>query len=74
MVLPDIELGHGSGSSLPLPVLALAGVSTIIAVVVSGVSISLQLRNYRKPLLQRCVRLHVRTHSLTGPFSVRSSE
>ncbi|KAH0828749.1 DUF300 domain-containing protein [Lanmaoa asiatica] len=48
-------LGHGSGSNLPLPVLALAGISTIVAVVVSGISIWLQLRNYRKPLLQRMV-------------------
>ncbi|KAF8125410.1 DUF300 domain-containing protein [Boletus edulis] len=52
---PDIRLGHGSGSSLPLPVLELAGISTVVAVVVSGISISLHLRNYRKPLLQRMV-------------------
>ncbi|KAG8221450.1 organic solute transporter Ostalpha-domain-containing protein, partial [Butyriboletus roseoflavus] len=55
LTLPDINLGHGSGSSLPLPVLALAGSSTITAVAVSGISIWLQLRNYRKPLLQRMV-------------------
>ena len=62
--LSDINLGHGSGSSLPLPVLALAGISTVVAVAVSGISIWLQLRNYRKPLLQRCV-FFGRTHSLT---------
>ncbi|KAF9223062.1 DUF300-domain-containing protein [Gyrodon lividus] len=54
-VLPDWILGHGSGSRLPLPVLLLAGISTVVAVVVSGLSIWLQLRNYRKPLLQRMV-------------------
>ncbi|KAG6371229.1 organic solute transporter Ostalpha-domain-containing protein [Boletus reticuloceps] len=55
MTAADIGLGHGSGSSLPLPVLELAGISTVVAVVVSGISISLHLRNYRKPLLQRMV-------------------
>jgi hypothetical protein len=40
---------------LPLPVLLLAGISTLVAVAVSGLSIWLQLRNYRKPLLQRMV-------------------
>ncbi|KAG1795844.1 DUF300-domain-containing protein [Suillus variegatus] len=52
--LPDLNHG-GAGSSLPLPVLLLAGVSTLVAVTVSGLSIWLQLRNYRKPLLQRMV-------------------
>ncbi|OJA12705.1 hypothetical protein AZE42_02877, partial [Rhizopogon vesiculosus] len=47
--------GRGAGSGLPLPVLLLAGISTLIAVTVSGLSIWLQLRNYRKPLLQRMV-------------------
>ncbi|KAF8335120.1 DUF300 domain-containing protein [Amanita rubescens] len=47
--------GSGSGSSLPVPVLILAGVCTFVAVLVSAVSILLQLRNYRKPLLQRMV-------------------
>lgn len=64
LTLPDIDLGHGSGSSLPFPVLALAGISTIVAVTVSGVSIWLQLRNYRKPLLQRCA-FFIRAHPLT---------
>ncbi|KIK91583.1 hypothetical protein PAXRUDRAFT_13711 [Paxillus rubicundulus Ve08.2h10] len=54
-VLPDWILGHGSGSRLPLPVLLLAGICTLVAVVVSGLSIWLQLTNYRKPLLQRMV-------------------
>ncbi|KAF9002526.1 organic solute transporter Ostalpha-domain-containing protein [Cyathus striatus] len=43
----------GSGDRLPLPVLVLSAVSTVVAVVVSGLSIYLQLKNYRKPCLQR---------------------
>ncbi|KAI6004489.1 DUF300-domain-containing protein [Pisolithus orientalis] len=54
-ILPDLTHGHGAGSSLPLPVLVISGVSTFVAVVVSGLSIWLQLRNYRKPFLQRMV-------------------
>ncbi|KAG1732895.1 DUF300-domain-containing protein [Suillus paluster] len=54
-ILPDLTHGRGAGSGLPLPVLLLAGVSTLVAVTVSGLSIWLQLRNYRKPLLQRMV-------------------
>ncbi|KAG2030760.1 organic solute transporter Ostalpha-domain-containing protein [Suillus americanus] len=54
-ILPDLNHGRGAGSGLPLPVLLLAGVSTLVAVTVSGLSIWLQLRNYRKPLLQRMV-------------------
>ncbi|KAG0704012.1 DUF300-domain-containing protein [Suillus ampliporus] len=54
-ILPDLSHGRGAGSGLPLPVLLLAGVSTLVAVTVSGLSIWLQLRNYRKPLLQRMV-------------------
>ncbi|KAF8621266.1 hypothetical protein AX15_007926 [Amanita polypyramis BW_CC] len=48
-------IGSGSGSSLPVPVLVLAGVCTLVAVLVSAMSIYLQLKNYRKPLLQRMV-------------------
>ncbi|KAK2467656.1 hypothetical protein APHAL10511_000511 [Amanita phalloides] len=47
--------GSGSGSSLPTPVLVLSGVCTLVAVLVSAVSIYLQLKSYRKPLLQRMV-------------------
>jgi hypothetical protein len=43
----------GAGSRLPTVVLSLAGVSTLVAVFVSMMSIMLQLRNYRKPALQR---------------------
>ncbi|KAJ6513623.1 DUF300 domain-containing protein [Mycena vitilis] len=45
----------GAGSQLPTPVLTVAGIFTLVAVVVSGMSIHLQLRNYRKPALQRMV-------------------
>ena len=52
-----LKLGdrEGSGSHLPAGVLILAGVSTVVAVVVSAFSIYLHLKNYRKPALQRCV-------------------
>ncbi|PIL27092.1 transporter [Ganoderma sinense ZZ0214-1] len=49
------ELGHGSGSSLPLPVLLVAGTCTAVATVVSAMSILMHLKNYRKPHLQRQV-------------------
>ncbi|KAJ7301772.1 DUF300 domain-containing protein [Mycena albidolilacea] len=45
----------GAGSSLPTPVLLVSGLATLVAVVVSGMSVHLQLRNYRKPALQRMV-------------------
>jgi hypothetical protein len=45
--------GSGAGSRLPTPVLVLAGTSTFVAVIVSAMSIHLQLKNYRKPSLQR---------------------
>ncbi|CCM05294.1 uncharacterized protein FIBRA_07508 [Fibroporia radiculosa] len=48
-------LGSGSGSSLPFPVLLLAGLATVTATVVSATSILLHLKNYRKPVLQRMV-------------------
>ncbi|KAL1724837.1 organic solute transporter subunit alpha/Transmembrane protein, partial [Schizophyllum commune] len=52
-----LKLGdrEGSGSHLPAGVLILAGVSTVVAVVVSAFSIYLHLKNYRKPALQRMV-------------------
>ncbi|KAK0499557.1 DUF300 domain-containing protein [Armillaria luteobubalina] len=45
----------GAGSRLPTAVLAVAGVSTVVAVLVSAMSIYLQLKNYRRPVLQRMV-------------------
>ncbi|PPR00678.1 hypothetical protein CVT24_000966 [Panaeolus cyanescens] len=47
--------GSGARSRLPIPILVIAGLSTFIAVAVSLWSILLQLRNYRKPALQRMV-------------------
>ncbi|KAF9444498.1 DUF300-domain-containing protein, partial [Macrolepiota fuliginosa MF-IS2] len=49
------DVGSGSGSRLPTPVLILAGVSTAVAVLVSTISIVFQFKNYRKPILQRMV-------------------
>ncbi|KAF5353742.1 hypothetical protein D9758_008638 [Tetrapyrgos nigripes] len=48
-------MSGGAGSRLPVPVLVLAGISTFIAVLISATSIWLQLKNYRKPILQRMV-------------------
>jgi hypothetical protein len=47
------DTGSGSGSSLPLLVLLVAGISTFVAVLVSAMSIYLHLKNYLKPSLQR---------------------
>lgn len=47
------EYGGGAGSQLPGTVLWLSGASTVVAVLVSAGSIWMQLKNYRKPLLQR---------------------
>ncbi|CAK5284286.1 unnamed protein product [Mycena citricolor] len=41
--------------ALPTAVLTVAGMCTMVAVLVSGMSIHMQLRNYRKPALQRMV-------------------
>ncbi|KAJ7195993.1 DUF300 domain-containing protein [Mycena rebaudengoi] len=45
----------GAGAKLPTSVLTVSGLCTLVAVVVSGMSIYLQLKNYRKPALQRMV-------------------
>jgi hypothetical protein len=49
--------GSGAGSALNPVLLAFAGVSTLIATVVSAMSIYLHLKNYRKPHLQRYAML-----------------
>ncbi|KAF5353999.1 hypothetical protein D9756_006987 [Leucocoprinus leucothites] len=49
------DVGSGFGSRLPTAVLVLAGISTLVAVFVSTMSIVFQLKNYRKPILQRMV-------------------
>lgn len=53
----SLELGSGAGSGLPLAVLVLSGLSTLVAVLVSAMSIYLHLKNYRKPILQRFASL-----------------
>jgi hypothetical protein len=50
-------LGSGAGSHLPAPVLILSGACTALAVIVSAMSIHLQLKNYHKPILQRYAHL-----------------
>ncbi|KAJ7834025.1 organic solute transporter subunit alpha/Transmembrane protein [Mycena olivaceomarginata] len=42
----------GAGSSLPTPVLLVSGIATVV---VSAMSVHLQLRNYRKPALRRMI-------------------
>ena len=42
-----------SGTGLPASVATLVAAATVVAVAVSGWSIYLQLKNYRKPALQR---------------------
>lgn len=46
---------RGSGNSLSPVILLTAGIATVIACVVTATSIWLQLKNYRKPVLQRSV-------------------
>ncbi|ORY27455.1 organic solute transporter Ostalpha-domain-containing protein [Naematelia encephala] len=47
--------GAGAGNHLPVWLLALCGAFTAVATIVSVMSITLQLKNYRKPMLQRAV-------------------
>lgn len=49
----DDNMTLSPGSGLPATIAVVVAVSTIVAVVVSGWSIYLQLKNYRKPALQR---------------------
>ncbi|UZJ51936.1 hypothetical protein CBS101457_001256 [Exobasidium rhododendri] len=48
-------IGGGSGRSLPNSLLIASTISALFATVISIYSINLQLRNYRKPALQRYV-------------------
>ncbi|THH09689.1 hypothetical protein EW146_g8614 [Bondarzewia mesenterica] len=50
---PDV--GRGSGSALSPTLLIVSGLATLIATLVSAMSIFLHLKNYRKPILQRMV-------------------
>lgn len=52
-VADDVGRGEGSGNHLNPTILLCAGISTAIGTLVSLSSISLQLKNYRKPVLQR---------------------
>lgn len=53
-IFPDRKHGSGSGSSLPTILLTFAAACTLVAVVVSAMSVFMHLKNYRKPVLQRC--------------------
>lgn len=50
----NTNAGTGSGSSLDPVILLCAGVATLVATAVTATSIWLHLKNYRKPVLQRC--------------------
>ncbi|EIN05458.1 DUF300-domain-containing protein [Punctularia strigosozonata HHB-11173 SS5] len=54
-ILPGSGHGPGSGSALNPAILTLAGIATLVATVVSAISIFLHIKNYRKPILQRMV-------------------
>ncbi|KAJ2916683.1 hypothetical protein MD484_g3743, partial [Candolleomyces efflorescens] len=65
------------GSKLPTAIILVAGISTIVAVAVSAWSIYLQLKNYRKPSLQRMVvriMLMVPIYAISSLVSLRSVE
>lgn len=51
----DVPSGNGSGRSLPNGILIACAASAIFATLFSFYSINQQLRNYRKPHLQRHV-------------------
>ncbi|ETW75519.1 hypothetical protein HETIRDRAFT_330725 [Heterobasidion irregulare TC 32-1] len=47
------DVGGGSGSALSPTLLIVSGLATVVATLVSAISIYLHLKNYRKPILQR---------------------
>ncbi|RMZ81075.1 hypothetical protein DV738_g2394, partial [Chaetothyriales sp. CBS 135597] len=53
--MADASPPTGSGNKLARAVILVAGVAALVAALVSLVSIWMQLKNYRKPLLQRYV-------------------
>ncbi|PGH16854.1 hypothetical protein AJ79_01498 [Helicocarpus griseus UAMH5409] len=53
--MSDISIAGGTGSRLARVTVIIAGVASFVATVLSLVSIWLQTKNYRKPLLQRYV-------------------
>ncbi|KAI9456749.1 organic solute transporter Ostalpha-domain-containing protein [Russula earlei] len=50
-----VDNRRGSGSALDPAILRITVVATIVATLVSAASISMHLKNYRKPMLQRMV-------------------
>ena len=63
--------GPGAGSALNPILLTFAGISTLVATVVSAMSIYLHLKNYRKPHLQRYAMFPMALRSLS--FCSRST-
>ena len=53
VVEEDTDNGRGSGSALNPIILTSAGLSALLATALASMSIVLQLKNYRKPVLQR---------------------
>ena len=53
MLVEDADNGRGSGSALNPIILTSAGLSAVLATALASMSIVLQLKNYRKPVLQR---------------------
>ena len=53
MLVEDADNGRGSGSALNPIILTSAGLSALLATALASMSIVLQLKNYRKPVLQR---------------------
>lgn len=63
------NLSGGTGKRLGNAVIILTGVCTLIAILITVLAVWLQLKNYRKPLLQRYV---VRILVLVPIFSAAS--
>lgn len=53
--MPGSSSGNGSGTSLTRATVVVCGVAALLASVITFVSVWLQTKNYRKPLLQRYV-------------------
>ncbi|KAI0266441.1 organic solute transporter Ostalpha-domain-containing protein [Gloeopeniophorella convolvens] len=71
------ENGSGSGSALSPALLWVAGFATVVATLVSAMSILMHLRNYRKPMLQRMViriMLMVPIYAISSLISLFSLE
>lgn len=53
--MPGKASGGGTGTSLGKATVIVCGVASLVAIIISFVSVWLQTKNYRKPLLQRYV-------------------